>query len=376
MNLQTEISTPLWLAVQRSYEAQAWSNAILDATQFLGDLIRSRTDLQSDGVALIGQALGGKAPRLRLNRLQTESEQSVQAGAEQLLRGLYQAIRNPRSHERIEDTKADADALIVFVDFLLRLIGHAHSALSVEDAAARVLDSDFVPSRRYAELIVGEIPTRQKLQVALTVFRRRSETEGTKLRPFFDAAFAVLAAEDQELLLDAISNELRDNKGESGLRSVLQLLPTELWERLSEPARLRSENRLISDLKDGRYSRTTARCLGGSLATWSVGFWPQFLLKREVLGVLTEKLRSLDREQLGYVVQFCFSSLEGLAPAPPPSLEKVVIAALKRGDAEVKNAMDGLMLFGRWTWSKDVDAALAAFQEAQSFADDDDDLPF
>jgi uncharacterized protein (TIGR02391 family) len=364
MNLQTEISAPLWLAVERSYEAQAWSNAVLDATQFMGDLIRSRTDLQSDGVAIIGQALGGKTPRLRLNRLQTESEQNVQAGAEQLLRGLYQAIRNPRSHERIEDTRADADALIVFTDFLLRLIGHAQSALSVEDAAGRVL-----------ELIVGEISTRQRLQVALTVFRRRSEAEGTKLRHFFDATFAALAQEDQQLLLDAISTELRENKDESGLRSVLQLLGPDLWTRLSEPARLRSENRIISNLKDGRYSSAKGRCLGGALATWSVAFWPHFSSKREVLAVVTEKLGSFDAEQLHYVSQFCFSSLEVLAEGPSPSLERSIIAALKRGDLQIKNRMDGLIMFGEWTWSKDVEAALAAFQETQSFSDDDD-LPF
>src|SRR5436305_6249106 len=123
MNTQTVISEDLWGAVRRSYEAQAWANAILDAIHHLSDAIRLKAGLQSDGTALAGQALGGKSPKLRLNHLQTDSEQSIQAGVEQLLRGLYQSVRNPRSHGRIEDSQNDADALILFVDYLLRVIG-------------------------------------------------------------------------------------------------------------------------------------------------------------------------------------------------------------------------------------------------------------
>jgi hypothetical protein len=182
--------------------------------------------------------------------------------------------------------------------------------------------------------------------------------------------------EDQEVLLDAISNELRENSDESGLRSVLQLLAPALWPRLSEPARLRSENRIVNNLRDGRYSSAKGQCVGGALATWSTDFWPHFALKREILATLAEKVRSQDVQQLNYVVRFHFSSLETLAPKPPTALEKGVIAALKRGDDAVKEALDRLMLFGSWEWSKDVSEALTSFQKADPFSDDSDDLPF
>ncbi len=129
MNLETEIGQDLWKAVRRSYESQAWSNAILDSIHHLSDTLRTKTGLQSDGTALAGQALGGKNPKLRLNRLQTDTEKSIQAGVEQLLRGLYQAIRNPRSHEHLADSQVEADALIVFVNYLLKLFGYARAPL-------------------------------------------------------------------------------------------------------------------------------------------------------------------------------------------------------------------------------------------------------
>src|SRR5437764_11655835 len=104
MNLETEINPELWQAIRRSYENGAYANAILDSIHFLSEAIRMKTGLQSDGTALAGQAFGGKSPKLRLNRLETESEQNIQHGVEQLLRGVYQALRNPRSHGRVDDT--------------------------------------------------------------------------------------------------------------------------------------------------------------------------------------------------------------------------------------------------------------------------------
>jgi uncharacterized protein (TIGR02391 family) len=283
MNLETEISRELWQAVWRSYESQAWSNAVLDSIHYLSDVLRTKTGLQSDGTALVGQALGGKTPKLRLNRLQTESEKNVQAGVEQLLRGLYQAIRNPRSHERLEDTQVDADALIVFVDYLLRLIGHARSAFSVDECFNRIVDENFVPNERYASLLVDEIPARQRLQVALVTYQRKSEVDSQNLRHFFKAIIPSLAEEEAQELFHAISAELRESSDEGTLRSVLQLLDPGFWPQLDEVARLRSENRLISNLQDGYYVRKAEKCLGGALATWSPPFWRYFTLKSEML---------------------------------------------------------------------------------------------
>ncbi|MEA5125348.1 hypothetical protein [Xanthomonas floridensis] len=45
MNLATEVNPDLWAAVRRSYESQAWSNAILDAVHHFSDVIRAKDGL-------------------------------------------------------------------------------------------------------------------------------------------------------------------------------------------------------------------------------------------------------------------------------------------------------------------------------------------
>lgn len=93
MNLETTIQPRLWDVIRASIESRNFSAAVLDAIHFLSDVIRERSGLEGDGVALIGAAFGGNSPKLKVNRLQTESEQNVQRGVESLLRGIFQAVR-------------------------------------------------------------------------------------------------------------------------------------------------------------------------------------------------------------------------------------------------------------------------------------------
>lgn len=375
MNLETQISHDLWTAVRRSYESQAWSNAILDGVYHLSDVIRSRTGLQSDGTALAGQALGGKSPKLRLNKLQSDSDQSVQAGVEQLLRGIYQAIRNPRSHGRIEDSQEDADALLVFIDHVLGLIGHAKTSFSLDEAVARALDENFVPNERYAALVVEELPQRQRLQVGLAVLERRGKASHERLVFFFQALFERLSPEDRGEFFAALSDNLRDSSDDSSLRFVLQILRPEQWLELSEVARLRSENRLLRNFRDGVVNLESGRCSGGSLATWSSEFWPHFTLKKEFMDATTEKLSSSSTEAQEYALQFALPHLPSLADKPPWRLQKAVADRIKKGDATVYATVKYGAIWSAGSWTKTVTDALEEYEKAQP-SPEDDDIPF
>ena len=107
MNLETSLEPRLWEAVRANIETRNFTGAILDGIHLLSDIIRERSGLEGDGVQLIGAAFGGASPKLKVNRLQTETEQNVQRGTEAMLRGLYQAIRNPRSHGAHEDDEQE-----------------------------------------------------------------------------------------------------------------------------------------------------------------------------------------------------------------------------------------------------------------------------
>jgi len=379
MNLETELSPDLWLAVRRSYESQLWSNSLLDAIHFLSEAIRSRTGLESDGTALVGQALGGKAPKLRLNRMETESEKNVQEGVEQLLRGLYRAVRNPRSHEKVEDSRVDAEALIIFVNYLLRVLGQAKDSFSVEECASRVLDENFVPSPRYVDLLIAEIPQRKRLAVALAVFHRKSELKGRNQTTFFKLLVKALSDNEQVELWEAVSSELRTNKDVLELRSLLQLLDPEDWRHIDEAARLRTENRVIKNLKEGSSRATSGNCDGGAVATWSPPFWRAFDLKAEVYAAMMAKLRSGNDDEIDYVFRYCWPSMAMLYEKVPKPLDALAVQRLKAGDERWYNVVHLDAMFSEQPeWSPDVVAACQEFRQRELPVLDaeDDDMPF
>lgn len=361
MNLQTQISLELWTAVRRSYESQAWSNAILDGVYHLSDFIRARTDLHSDGTALAGQAFGGKNPKLSLNKLQTETDWSIQTGVEQLLRGIYQAIRNPRSHGRVEDTQADADALLVFINYVLGLIGHAKTSFSLEETVARILDEDFVPNKRYAELLVEEIPARQRLPVWLKTFESRAQANPERLPFFSQALLEKLSSSDRAEYFSALSGELRDASGEDSLRIILQILRPEQWPELSEVARLRSENRLLKNFRGGLADPEHGECLAGELATLACPFWAHFALKKEFMEAATDGLSASRPEALEYARLFALDHLPLLADKPPWRLQTAIANRLRNEDGLVYLSVKHELIWNKDSWNKKVNEALVAY---------------
>ena len=140
---------------------------------YFSNVLREKTGVDGDGATLVGQALGGDSPRLRINKLQSETERNEQRGIENILRGMYQAIRNPRSHEQIEDTQDTADAVIVFINYLLGIIEKSEEPFVMSRFIGRVFDPDFYKSQHYAELLVDEIPTNKRFDTLVAIYREK-----------------------------------------------------------------------------------------------------------------------------------------------------------------------------------------------------------
>jgi uncharacterized protein (TIGR02391 family) len=386
MNLETKLEPKLWEAVRASLEARKFTAAILDGMHLLSDVIRERSGLEGDGVSLVGAAFGGSSPKLKVNRMQTESEQNEQRGVEALLRGLYQAIRNPRSHGGHQDDERDADAILLFVDYLLRTVDQSRSPFSLTVIVARVLDPDFVPNERYGTLLANEIPPNRRLMTCREIFARRSQADRDKVKFFFAAVLSAMPPEEVGELYEMVSEELRQTEDEDTIRFVLKSFPPDLWPRLHEAARLRIENKLIRSVESGKWVAKQNRCSSGALGTWAVNVIKYFTLKDEMWRALTSKLSTSDREEQDYVFTYFMRYAYQCYDAPPSFLIWVVIVALKAGDSRFKEAVEGWQvdqfLAGREeqdSWTKPFAEAVASFalaHEANEPAITDEDVPF
>lgn len=379
MNPSNEISDELWASVRKSYESEAWANAILDAMHHFGDVLRLKSGLQSDGIALVGGALGTKDPKIKLNRLVTESERNIQAGVEQLARGLYQAIRNPRSHERVIDSKVDCDAILVFVDYLLRIIGHSKDAFSIDSVIERITDVNFVENQRYAALLLDDVPVSKRLDTLVAIFEEVEQGVLAQRRAFFQACLTSLNEVERKQFFDVLSGRMQTSNSDSELRTILKLLDGKQWLSISETARLRSENRIVKSADAGLYDTATKRYEGGAVATWATPFLDYFSLKTELLRSLTTSLRSTSIKRQNYVFKGFFIYFPALSPQPPSALVTHFKAELAKGDARYKDALDTLEFLEVTEWVTSVEESLREFKPRPPPKMDDfidDDIPF
>ncbi|MBZ0291228.1 MAG: TIGR02391 family protein [Anaerolineae bacterium] len=307
MNLQTRIKPELWHAISSTYQSGNYMHAILDAMHFLSDVIRDKADLEGDGLGLVGTALGGKNPKLKINDFQTESERSEQEGVVQILMGLYRAVRNPRSHEQsmhTKDTQASADAIIYFIDYILGILDKSKAPFTIDDFLIRVFDNDFVESDRYAKLLANEVPAKKRLDVLIEIYRKKSEGDGEKLSYFVRALLNLIQVAEVEDFLSVVSDELKVISDDVELQRVFQILPKEYWFRIDESARLRIENKLLRCFKNATALENRQCNADGALLTWARDFIPFFSLNEQFGDVFLDKLKSHDIHNVRYAIVF------------------------------------------------------------------------
>jgi uncharacterized protein (TIGR02391 family) len=377
MSLQGQIDTRLWTAVQKSYEDGDYSGSILDSFYFLSDLIRNKSGCESDGHALVGAAFGGANPIIKINSFRTESELSEQRGMEQLLRGLYWAIRNPRSHEKRTDSVEAADAVITFISFLIGIIDKSRSPFDTEQIIRKIFDKHFVQTIQYADALVSKIPLGKRYDVACQIFQRRTEGKTENIVLFTRSLLATISEDAKTSYWEMVSASLEEATSDAEFRSAVQIANKD-WTNLTQIARLRTENRLISSIKEGEYDSEAKNCIKGGLGTWANGLEDHFSMKEEFTNALIDRMSSDNQAAVNYVLTYFITAL--LDPKTPPSwrLSHVLKSRLFVDDKEVYGA---LWFVGKSTchqkWKDELKQAIDEFEQRNpDEVITDDEFPF
>lgn len=270
---------------------------------------------------------------------------------------------------------------MLFLDYLLRIVDQSRSPFSLSSFVGRVLDADFVPTARYASLLVKEIPQNKRVLTCREIFARRSEADIGKIRIFFDEVFKKMSPDETDEICEVVSEELRHTDDDDTIRFVVGGLPPDVWPRLDEIARLRIENKLIGSIGQGKWLANLQKCKGGALGTWTSHIIQHLTLKEEFWRAVFAKLRSSDRAEQDYAFNYFTFYIDRCHDAPPAGATIAVRTGLKAGDSRFKALADGWKYddsFGtreaQGPWRKPFEELLASFKPADELTDDD--IPF
>ena len=335
-NIKQHIEERLWEFIKRSYNSEDYKTAILDSIQFIGDIIREKSGLDSDGNQLIGEAFGGTNPKIKLNRLKTESDKNVQKGIQNILRGIYSAYRNPRSHSKIDDTEQDASEIIIFLNHLLKLIDNSKGKFSIDGFLQRVFDKDFVQDKKYAQLIVEDVPRNKVFEVAVEIFKQKEKGTIQNLKYTWDALNKHLTEEDENKeLISLVSEELRYTDSLNIVTRCIALFRTN-WEEIDEDARLRAENKLIQIIPKAGKDYHGQTNIEGIYVSWFIPLIGVSDLKSETATKVYESLKSGDRDRQKFIIHYFGYKIDELEEHLfPPSFEDVFKQELKNGNGLV-----------------------------------------
>lgn len=374
-SFQQEISEELWNAVSKSYETENYSGAILDSIFLLAKIIREKSDIDLDGVALIGKVFGGDEPILKINKLRTETEKNEQKGFENILRGLFQGIRNPRAHEKISDDKATCDGILLFLNYLLSIIDRSKSKFDIDDFCQRVFDDDFVESNEYSELLCNEIPNGKYYEILLEIINRRNNAKPNKYFYIVNTLLTKLTEEQFNETLSFVNDILKTSDSEIDFRLFTTVFKKEKWELIDKVARMRTENKLIKSMELGEFDPRKNKCTNGSLGTWLTNISSNLKLNSEFRRVILKKINSDKFEEVEYLIKYFKSDITPINGEPEELLINALNKGLKKGDRRIYDLIELDVLFSDYKWLDKIRESFEKFEERLLF-DASDDLPF
>lgn len=116
------------------YHDGDYRHAVLDSVTAIFDKIRQLTGEDMDGAKLVTKVLAPSgSPSLIVATLDTESGRNEQAGVMDMLKGLYQGVRNPKAHSLLSDlNEMTAAQYLVTASLLMRRISEATLVEPVE----------------------------------------------------------------------------------------------------------------------------------------------------------------------------------------------------------------------------------------------------
>jgi uncharacterized protein (TIGR02391 family) len=303
-------------AVRSRIDNGQYADAVLAAFRYLSDFMREKSGEDGDGAQLVGKVLGGAAPLIRLNELQTTSQLDEQKGIEQLVRGLYIGIRNPRTHESMEDSEEFCIRVLITIDTMLQYLRREVADFDVTKFTDRIYDQYFVPTQEYADSLASQVPPKHIFDVFTEAFGRREQGDASKTRFAFEALYQRMPQEELKEVARMMGDALRTEGDTAKILSILGIMRPDLWPHLHDDVRLRLEFMIREESRKGRYDAHAYSGLqGGNIGTWGLKFGKYFSTKAELSSILLELLHR-DWYTQNYVGMYYMYALPEITDTP------------------------------------------------------------
>lgn len=316
MEIEKRLRPDLWKSIRAHYERSDYTESVRDAVFHVCELLREKSGIEDkDGTKLVDAALMGNNPAIAVSKNETTTERDFQQGIGFSLKGIMQAIRNPLSHEKTEYLQEDAEAIILYINFLLNQVDHSGGFSKIESITNLLYDEDTPSSAEYAELLLKEVPIKKRYDLLVELYNDRENLRQHALKHFIYKLYDSLSKASKSDFTRLLNMSLLTCKDDSALRMYIHYFMEKTYQDLDKLVQLRIEAFLFKAIRAGKMvtiidpktKQPERDCVSeATLATWIVDPDLVHLLGNadNILGELVRKIQMGNGAEEEFVFEY------------------------------------------------------------------------
>lgn len=306
MDIKEYIREDLWKTIEQHYDVEDYTEALRDASFLLKDILQTKSgEFDKDNTKLVDAVLSGQNPTLKINNYITQSEKDMQTGIAFGIKGIFMHVRNPISHEKIMYEKKDADAILFYIDYLLRQVDKSNGTTLIDEWLPLLEDDTFTDSEEYAEELIKEVPRKKVYELLSVIYDDRENIAQYKTKYFIQCLIKKLTADEKNAFINKINTDLAQTHGGYSLSMFFHFFGEDLFDSLKRVVKLRVEDIIYHGIKNAVVDLKDNDILGDNAqtATWANDFIEKFESKNKIKNLLFDKATST-KAQRDYVLKY------------------------------------------------------------------------
>lgn len=351
MITKEQIREALYKAIKSHYEQGDYTEALRDAMFFIRDLLQEKSGLENkDNTELIEASLLGKNAAIKINKYETKSEVNFQEGVGFALKGLVMHLRNPISHDRIEYSEQDADAQILYINYLVNQIDKSSGRQLITDWMEYLHGSNFTSSKVFAQELIKELPKKQQYDLLVNIWRDRSSFEPHSINNFIDELVDKLSSQEKTSFINIMNTELINCSGDRELSMMFNFFAKHFYVNLKKIVKIHIEDIVKKGIENGICIDGKSKGNNAATATWAEDYINNFFTKEEIIKVIRKRFLS-SQESSEYIRKFFSDYVDLEDPETLNDLKESIKQHLRWGDKYVYDIIEGYHC--NYIWSDD-----------------------
>ena len=310
MKIKDYIREDLWKAIQIHYEAEDYTEALRDASFLMKDILQAKSgEYDKDNSKLVDAVLSGQDPVLKINNFSTQTEKDIQNGIALGAKGIFMHVRNPISHEKIIYTQEDTNAILMYINYLIRQIDQSGGISLIEEWLPMVQKESFTATEEYAKELIKEVPKKKVYELLEAIYEIRDDLPQWKLKFFIKELVGKLTQAEKTAFKNKLDVDLAQVEGNYRLSMFFHYFAEHFYGLLKKVVRLRIEDIIFQGISNGELekekNKDKDKVTGeyASVATWANSFINAFETKEKCKRALYDKVLESEKE-IAYALKY------------------------------------------------------------------------